>query len=255
MSEAEEQEVEQEQEESQEEESQEEVTFESLAREQGWNPDYDGANKLTAVEFLRNARPIQENLKQRVEHLTGTVEKLTVNFAKDRKAKAEQEARELKARQLEAVENADKETYQEITQELEKVSKRDRTAEFDAGLEAVKRENDWLGKDRLMTAEFDLLGTAILTSDSDIEPDEFYKEVLRGVKHKFPEKFQNPNRSRPSSVEGDTTPINRSGGSAWDRAKKEAPGLEAAFMEWVNDGLYKNTKGAREEFAKKVLED
>jgi len=233
----------------------EEVTLESLAGELGWNPNFEGPDKIDAVEYLRNTRPIQDNMKHRLDQLQTTVQRMAVNQEREVVSRTKKIQDELKAQQLEAVGNADTEAYQAATQQLEQASD-PRQSAFDAGLEEFKSRNDWYGTDRVMTADADMIGSALLNSEGNfpqMQADEFYAEVLKGVKQRYPEKFTNPRRHQSGSVVGDDGPPPRSNGS-WSQAKKENPGLEAAFKDWVEQGVFKDTKADREKFAKEVME-
>jgi len=235
----------------------EEVTFESLAGELGWNPNFQGDDKIDAVEYLRNTRPIQDNMKHRLDKLQTTVQRMAVNQEREVVSRTKKIQDELKAQQLEAVGNADTEAYQAATQQLEQATD-PRQAAFDAGLEEFKSKNAWYGTDRFMTSDADQIGNALLNSEGNFPPmqaDDFYAEVLKEVRKRHPEKFANQRRQQSSSVVGDDGPPPNKGNGSWSQAEKENPGLKAAFQDWVEQGVFKDTKADREKFAKEVMEE
>ena len=239
-----------------EESKDEEVTFESLAGDLGWNPNFEGPDKIDAVEYLRNTRPIQDNMKHRLDQLQNTVQRMAVNQEREVVSRTKQIQDDLKARQLEAVSNADTEAYQAATQQLEQATD-PRQSAFDAGLEEFKSKNDWYGTDRFMTADADQIGSALLNSEGNfpaMQADEFYAEVLKEVRKRHPEKFANQRRQQSGSVVGDDGPPPNKGNGSWSQAKKDVPGLEAAFKDWVDQGVFKDNKTDREKFAKEVME-
>lgn len=63
-------------------------------------------------------------------------------------------------------------------------------------------KNTWYAQDAELRAEADFLGTRYAASNPDKDPEEVLVYVASKIKRMYPDKFQNPNRSKPSSVEG-----------------------------------------------------
>ena len=112
-----------------EDESQEAI--EAKAREQGWNPDYDGPNKTDAKTFVEKGEKIAGILKSRVDRQSVEIEQLKrsniefgeytkVQRERERKAFQEQIA-ELENKKATAITDADGPEVVRIEREIESV--------------------------------------------------------------------------------------------------------------------------------------
>jgi hypothetical protein len=69
-------------------------------------------------------------------------------------------------------------------------------------------QNQWFEKDRVMRAYANDLGKELAANG--LSPAEVLDRVTKEVKAQFPDKFTNPNRAKPSAVEGSTNKGGRS---------------------------------------------
>ena len=67
-------------------------------------------------------------------------------------------------------------------------------------------KNAWYNKDNEMKQFADTLGLGYAQANPGVDPDVVLEYVSKQVKMAFKDKFENPNRTKPSAVEGASTP-------------------------------------------------
>ena len=252
---------------------------EEIAMEWGWRPKEewggDDDSWVDAASFVRKEREIRDKksndareLRHEIQKLHSKIESLAVGETKRLKAALdEQKARLLEAREI-AVEEGDKDQFRKIDRELTEIEKKaadvqehENTPEnpvqaaFEEGAKRFAQKHSWYGKDLEMTAEANsyatTLGATKMWTENDV--DEYYDLMEKKMKRSFPDRFTNPNKSKPSAVGGERNPS--SGNSDWDKLMSSTPEAKKVFTRYVEKGLFKDTKADRERYAKQVLED
>lgn len=72
------------------------------------------------------------------------------------------------------------------------------------------KDNAWYATDAELRVSADQIGTAYASAHPELDPREVLQYVKQRVRKLYPEKFQNPNRERPSAVEGSSNAPTRS---------------------------------------------
>lgn len=224
--------------------------IEVKARTQGWVPkeDFRGdpskwVDHKTFVERGENILPImRERNKQLSKDITEVKEsvKEIKEFYKNSEERAYQKAlRELEQRKLEAVENADVESYRAAESEraeLEK-SKPVVTAQPQEPPEmaAFRGNNSWYGTDPEMTTEADALGAAYI--NQGIPYGQMLERVANRIKKLYPEKFTNPRRENSPTVEtvnAETGLPKKAAAKSFENLPEDA---KKQCNKWVTQGL------------------
>lgn len=233
--------------------------IEQEAKAQGWVPQDefkgDPSKWRSAEEFVERGKQITPILKERNEKLVRDIERLNSKLESQSEAvqelmqyysKAEQRAyqkafNELKSKQREAVEVGDTEAYEAAEREIDELTKtpppqpkapkaqNEPPAEYFDFLE----ENKWYAEDRELAEYADFIGTRLVGTVKSNK--DFYAEVAKRVKARYPEKFDNPKRSAAQAVEGAGSPPKAKGRgyndlpadakAQCDRFVKEIPGF------------------------------
>jgi len=239
--------------------------LEARARRMGWVPkeEYRGPedNWRSAEEFIEvgeNELPVlKERLRKsdsQVVDLTrkiGDLEATMKEFA-EHHSKVEQRAqaravKELKAEQRKAVEEGDTATFDKIDREIDdlskeisggpqgKTKKKDPSPDDDPAYQAWIRDNDWYNDDIDLTVYAEQVAP-VIARKTGLEGRAFYDEVAKAVKAKYPDKFTNTRRAKPSTVEGagDIADERKSGKKTYSDLPPEA---KAACDRFVKQGL------------------
>jgi len=246
----------------------EEISVEEKARAQGWVPkeEYHGpeanwkgaeefvevGEKIGAVQAERNEKLLQEikSLKQGMEQ-----NMQDWNSMREQEMKAVRESsyaravKDLKEKQIEAVESGDVEEFQKIESEIANVKKPEpiKTPQAAQPAEFIDwaAKNSWYNNDQELTAFADAYGASMQTQFED--PVKFYEAVGKQVKIAFPNKFEGTQQSNVPDVESPT------GGSAPRTKGKHKftdlpPEAKEACNKCIKDGLYKSREDYMEIF-------
>lgn len=201
------------------------ASLEEVAKELGWNPDYEGEGKVDAKTYLLRSREIQDTMrdhikeqKSQLSELNNSVAELKAHNEKVYKAevkKLKSEVESLKKERKEAIEDGDVDKVEELDGQIDELKesmavpgKKDdgeqepsSNPEFDAWV----AENQWYNNDAEMAAFADSIATDY--------PGAPFKRVAalvdRKVREVFPDKFSEggptpaaPQKSKtPSPVE------------------------------------------------------
>ena len=250
------------QEDIQEEVSHETPSVEALASDMGWVPkdDYRGDPDrwVSADVFIKNTLGIQKTYQRKVESLEGKLDQLVsqqshtmMQALKEQKARLQKEFEE-------AVEAGDKAAAKRATEGLNDLERQApdteqqrMIAQWKPHADAFAQRNSGALQDKLAQIE----ATKMITSmaEAGVSPEETYERVEIELRKKYPEHYQNQNRTRPAKVEGESRPAS-SDKSKWSALVKEYPEAEKIFAKFVNQGVYKDTKEQRERYAKAALE-
>ena len=193
----------------------EERNYEAEAEEQGWNPDFDGPNKVDAKTFVEKGEKIAgmataraKKLEHRIEHLEqsnrefGEYHKKTLESQRQKTA---ERIAELEGKVAQAITDGDGQEYTRAHREIESLKETSPAPTNDA--EAWGRmsqdwmnENDWYSNDRHLRIYAD--GLADEVRADGFNGKAYFKELTRRVKEDNPDKFKNPAKAAASAVEG-----------------------------------------------------
>lgn len=225
---------------------------EDKAREMGWVPEAefkgDPAKWRSAEEFVKAGESYLPILKDRIRKqdkeladLKRTISDFAEHHSHVEKKAFERALKELKSKQLEAVETGNTDAFVKIDKEI---------AELQADVRPVKKatddphdpvfeewtdKNNWFKEDREMADYAEAIGAFLKKKNPNLVGMDFLNEVTKSVKKEFPSKFQNPKRDSAPSVESTSAPT-RKGGKGYSDLPDEA---KKACDRFVRDGIFK----------------
>ena len=212
--------------------------IEDVAKELGWNPDYDGEDAKTAREFIINSKEIQKTqrdhakkLKEQLEATRGEVDELRNGFSEFENhlrtthaadvARWKSEIAELKAEHKSAMRDGDVDAAERLERKIESTEKMQpkeppKTA-FPGAKDVAKwvTETEWYNeKASGYNADAKSFADAIYAENFVYGPDgqparmklpvpKLLKKIEREVKKEFPELFEEEQKKPTApSVEG-----------------------------------------------------
>lgn len=231
----------------------------------GYNPDYDGEDKKTALEYIMAGRDIQDTRAKQVRELTKTLDALkgevgSVKAHFERQAKAERDAlkaeiAKLQKERRDAINDADADRVEELDAEIDK--KREAAKEQHAPDEPPPeyvewhKDNKWYGTDAEMTAFANTAFDRIVADSTDangkptVSVKRIYDRVRRETKAMFPDKFEEKKADPPprpaaaaAEVGGNRTPQKQ--GKQKFTAKDLTDEAKRAGREFVAMNLFKD---------------
>lgn len=189
---------------------------EKRAMEQGWVPEdqWNGSGRWRSAEdFLDRGELFSkiDEVKRRAERAERTLDDLKKHHQKVRETEFKRAITYLRAQKAEAVEAGDGERVVEIDERIDEAK-----AEFTEQQESAKQDvqtpepnplftswmnrNGWYSADKVMKGFADEVAERLVVAGVR-DHTEILREVERRVKREYPEKFENPNRSKASAVE------------------------------------------------------
>ena len=203
-------------EEKQEESKQPEFSdIELKAMDMGWRPkeDWDGEEDefIDAKEYVRR-KPLFDKIEHQskeLKEIRRALRDLQGHHAKVAEVSYKKAYEDLKDQYKKALTDGDADKVTELTEQMAdmKAEQRVRAAtpppnnphpEFIQWVE----KNTWYGQDSDMRVTADQIGLAYAQNHPDLPPQEVLKYVEQRIRKVFPEKFSNPNRSKPALVDG-----------------------------------------------------
>ena len=184
--------------------------WESEAKSQGWNADFDGANAVDAETFVRKGEEIlpivnakNRELKDKVEMLTGRMDELQkghqqyVQNARDEKAAL---IAQLEDTRKTAIDNNDGESFNEADRKINELrtAPQDTTPKRSPVTEAwIASGNDWYDNDPVLAEHADRLAEKLVQQKPYLYGKKELLDELTKVMHEaHPDKFKNSNRER-----------------------------------------------------------
>lgn len=192
-------------------------SIEDRAREQGWRPkdDYEGdpSKWVSAETFVAKGELIDriESLGKKLKESEKTIKMLADHNTKVKESEFKRAVEFLKAQKKVAYEQGDVDKIIELDDKLAEVREVQKTQ---GNAEAAPAndphpdfldwasDNKWYDRNSEMRADADTFGEAYLRNNPKKTPKEVLEFVTTKIKKAYPEEFSNPNRSRPSGVEG-----------------------------------------------------
>lgn len=231
--------------------SDEQLQEEESARKSGWVPkeEFNGDPAIwrDAKEFNERGKEIAGIQTERLESANKKIDNLEkqmstfmneqkkereefMEYNKKRDAVALKKAKaDLQADQRKAVEEQDTAAYDLAQKKIDKIEveeveipkKKTVQEDVDVHYEGFVKDNAWYNDDVEMTVFADT-AARILSSKGDMMSDDFFGTVVKQVKEKFPEKFENGNRDLPGAVDTGGKPKKTSGKKGYSGLPKEA---------------------------------
>lgn len=187
------------------------------ALEMGWRPkeefDGDESEFIDAQEFVRR-KPLFDKIDTVGRELRETrkaLKALQTHHSKVREVEYQRAMEELREQKKEALREGDEDKLVMIDEQIADAKASEKMAQFEAKQQASQphpgfvqwvERNKWYAQDGELRSAADQIGVAYAAANPDLHPDEVLKYLEGRIKKLYPEKFQNPNKSRPSVVEG-----------------------------------------------------
>ena len=204
-----------------------EKAVEEKAGRMGWVPGDkfrgDETKWISAEKFIERGETEIPIMRERMKKMDGTVVTLNDTISQMKKTfsefrefhtKAEERAynkalKEITEKQREAAAAGNVEIFDELEEEKIKVAKPVKIAEpaetedteAMADFDNWKDKNEWYDTDSELTAYAQSISTYIQNT-KNIGGKKLYEAVTKDVKKRFPDKFENPERNKPNTVEG-----------------------------------------------------
>lgn len=192
-------------------------SIEDRAREQGWRPkeDYEGdpSKWVSAETFVAKGELIDriESLGKKLKESEKTIKMLADHNVKVKESEFKRAVEYLKSQKKAAYENGDVDKIIELDDKIAEVRETQKAQA--AVVNAPSNEphpdftdwasdNKWYDRNNEMRADADTFGEAYLRNNPQKTPREVLEFVTTKIKKAYPEEFSNPNRNRPSGVDG-----------------------------------------------------
>ena len=190
------------------------------AREQGWKPkeEYEGdpTKWRPAKEFVERGELFGkiDHMGKELKETRKALKMLQDHHTKVRETEYNRALTELKALQKKHLEEGNSDGYLETTELLTDLKAEQKAREVvqqntpnqpDPRFLNWVSANKWYEKDTEMRKYADTLGAGYAASNPGIDPEEVLQYVTKEVRTRFSTKFVNPNREKPSTVEGAST--------------------------------------------------
>lgn len=207
-------------------------TIEDLAREQGWNPDHSGPDKLSAEEFVRR-KPLFDKIHAQSRELK-EIKRSVAAMADTYKSMSEAQYRrgiaDAQKRMDEAEASFNVAAFKEAQQEksdLESASRAiPKVDPVPAEVEDFCERNPWFDKDKVMQVDALEYKDRYLKRNPSAPLKEVLEYVEARIKRDYPEKFAAASSPSAAKREGSASAVEGGGsaskGSADPLAKLEA---------------------------------
>ena len=201
--------------------------YEAIAKEKGWNPDYEGDGKVGAEEFVKR-QPLFDKIKtqsKKLKELEKTVEAMAKHYQTGVQQAKERAIAELKSQRKEAIELGEADKVEQIDEKIQHVQQMPDPDIKPKGLapeieKFVEDNQTWFNKDEEMTS-FAVAYNENYLRKHPGDLDKSLEETLKAVKRAYPDKFSNTRRVAPSAVEGAATPNTGAGKYNTSRLNQE----------------------------------
>ena len=192
-------------------------SYETDAREQGWRPkeewDGDPEKWRPAKEFVERGELFGkiDSMGKELKETRKALKMLQEHHTKVKETEYNRAIGELKALQKKHLESGDSDGYLEASELLTDLKAEQKAREVAAELTPNQPHpdfvqwvsaNKWYNADIEMHDYADAVGQRYASNNPGMDPHEVLAYVSKQVRNRFKEKFQNPNREKPSSVEG-----------------------------------------------------
>ena len=193
--------------------------YEGQAREMGWRhkEEWQGEPEKwrDAKEFVERGELYGkiDNVSRELKETRKALKMLQEHHAKVKEIEFKRAVEELKTAQKKHLEDGNADEYLKTTELLTDLKAEQKAREViettvpkqqgvDPRFLEWTKENGWYDKNPEMRDYADIIGQGYARAHPNIDPVEVLKYVTREVKVRFKDNFENPNRSKPSAVEG-----------------------------------------------------
>ena len=193
--------------------------YETEAREQGWRPkeEYEGdPNKWRpAKEFVERGELFGkiDTLGKELKETKKAMKMMQEHHAKVKETEYKRAVEELKALQKKHLEEGNSDGYLETTELLTDLKAEQKAREVIGAQQPQQQgvdprftqwvdSNKWYSKDAEMRQYADVVGMGYAQTNPNLDPEDVLRYVTAQVRARFKDKFENPNRNKPSAVEG-----------------------------------------------------
>lgn len=193
--------------------------YEAQAREQGWRPkeEYSGDPEKwkPAKEFVERGELFGkiDTLGKELKETKKALRMLQEHNAKVKETEYNRAVQELKTLQKKHLEEGNSDGYLETTELLTDLKAEQKAREAvsevrsnqpDPRFVSWVNENKWYSQDAELRNYADVVGMGYAQQNPGLDPEDVLKFVTAQVKSRYRSKFENPNRTKPSAVEGTT---------------------------------------------------
>ena len=192
---------------------------EEKAREGGWVPKEEWTGDpdkwRPAREFVDRGELFSkiDSMGKELKEAKKTLKMMQVHHSKVKESEYNRAVADLKALQKQHLEEGNSDGYLETTELLTDLRAEQKArAVIQETVPAAnephpsfvewQNKNDWYSKDKEMHDYADAIGLGYAQQHPELEPEEVLKYVSTQVRGRFRERFVNPNRAKPSVVEG-----------------------------------------------------
>lgn len=202
-------------------------SYEAQAREQGWKPkeEYEGDPDKwrPAREFVERGELFGkiDSMGKELKETRKAMKMLQEHHAKVKETEFKRAVDELKALQKRHLEEGNSDGYLEATELLTDLKAEQKAREVTAEVvpkQADPRFNEWVNQNRWyaqdaeMREYADTVGMGFAQRNPGLDPEAVLKFAEREVRLRFKDRFENPNRNKPSAVEGASAPAAKKSG-------------------------------------------
>lgn len=199
--------------------------YEVDAREMGWRPkeewEGDPEKWRDAKEFVERGELYGkiDNMGKELKETRKALKMLQEHHSKVRETEYKRAVEELKQAQKKHLEEGNADEYLKTTELLTDLKAEQKAREvveqtvpkaqpgLDPRFVNWVKENNWYERNGELREYADMIGEGYAKRHPGIDPVEVLKYVTREVKTRFKDNFENPNRSKPSAVEGNGTQV------------------------------------------------
>lgn len=199
--------------------SDEERNYEVEATEQGWNPDFEGDNKVDAKTFVEKGEKIagiatskNRRLESRIQVLESSNQAMLAankdfgaykdgQLAKEKRKSADLLA-ELETRRATAINDADGTEFTRVDREIQQVrddlsapAPTEQNREPDVIGQAWLLNNDWYNTNQKLRTYADAVSDEIVNSGYVGGSPAYYSQLSKRVKDDFPEEFESKRKA------------------------------------------------------------
>lgn len=195
-------------------------SYEAQAREQGWKPkeEYEGDPEKwrSSKEFVERGELFSkiDSMGKELKETRKALKMLQEHNAKIKETEYKRAVDELKTLQKKHLEEGNSDGYLETTelltdlkaeQKAREVVNQNAPAPVDPRFTEWVATNKWYSASPEMRQYADVVGIGYAQQNPNLDPEEVLQYVTAQVKARYRDKFLNPNRTKPSSVEGTNT--------------------------------------------------
>lgn len=195
---------------------------EQRALEMGWRPkdefNGDESEFIDAQEFVRR-KPLFDKIEHQSKELKDVkkiLRSLQDHHVKVKETEFKRAVEYLKTQKKEALETGDLDRVVEIDDQLvdmkaaqkaaEQVEREPKTPQVHPDFTHWVERNGWYAQDKALRSFADALGTQYAADNPELPPADVLRYVTDKVKRAYPEKFKNPERTKPAAVDGGSAP-------------------------------------------------